>query len=46
MAGTLIVLSLPYATNKSKKLKLHHKYCIKREKKHKKKKTFKINIKV
>jgi len=30
-------LSVTYATNKSKKLKLHYKYCIKREKNIKKK---------
>jgi len=38
-------LSLTYATNKNKKLKLHYKYYIKREK-HKKGRTFKVNIKV
>ena len=42
-------LSLPYATNKSKKLKLHYKYCSKREKhdeKRRKGKTITVNIKV
>jgi hypothetical protein len=41
-------LSITYVTNKSKILKLHHKYYVKREKKQKRKKrknTLKVNIK-
>jgi len=39
-------LSLTYATNECKKLKLHYKYYIKRETTHQNERTFKVNIKV
>jgi hypothetical protein len=35
---------LTYETNKSKKLKLHYKYCIKREKNIKKGRTLKVGL--